>query len=98
MMRGYGRETNGSGSRSRCCAAALFRLALPARMINPIPTIFLAFASGFAAFQSPLSLLEEGEDEGEGGELSLDPHPYPPPQAGEGGPCRGDPLYCRVGG
>ena len=80
MMRGYGRETNGSGSRSRYCAAALFRLGLPARMANPIPTIFHAFASGFAAFQSPLSLLEEGEDEGEGGELSLDPHPYPLPK------------------
>ena len=36
---------------------------------NPNPTIFLAFATGFAASQSFLSLLEEGEDEGEGGEL-----------------------------
>ena len=97
MMRGYGRETNGSGSRPRCCAAALFRLGLPARMANPIPTIFHAFASGFAAFQSPLSLLEEGEDEGEGGELSLDPHPYPLPQVGEGAPCQVTPIYCRIG-
>ena len=66
-------------------------------MISPIPTIFLAFASGFAAFQSPLSLLEEGEDEGEGGELSLNPNPYPLPQVGEGAPCQVTPIYCRIG-
>ncbi len=38
--------------------------------------------------------LEEGEDEGEGGELSVDPHPYPLPKVGEGGPCRATPIYC----
>ena len=63
---------------------------------NPNPTIFLAFATGFAASQSFLSLLEEGEDEGEGGELSVDPHPYPLPQMGEGALCRATPIFCRI--
>lgn len=65
-------------------------------IISPIPTIFPSFGTGFAASQSLLSLLEEGEDEGEGGELSADPHPYPLPQVGEGALCRATPIFCRI--